>query len=330
MCSYTRTSEVADVLNRLWQLHLSGPDVGAATMIGLLFPLLGALGVFPVFALARRLGGGRAALLITALYAVTPSLTWFTSSIDQLYPLLATCIALLLYHAARGRRGSWAAASVAGLLAGLGIFLSFGFVVAGAIGALFVGLAACRGLGRGGDRAASVATAQLGILGLYALGAFAVLLAVQFGLGIDLVGVARVSGDLRTKLYLHDLPRPLLTWALLNPVEFMIGLGWSSSVLVVAALVWQRRVRGRGILLLWSSLAVLLLLDLSGAARAEWSRLLLFAMPLCLLGAAGAVRTLRLTQPGPAMLLVLAQGLYALIGYQLFDVWGYWTIPFRS
>lgn len=326
----TRTGEVAAALNALWQLQLSAADVGAATMIALLFPLLGGLSVFPVFALARRLGGRRAALLITALYAVTPSLIWFTASIDQIYPLPAAIILLLLYHAARGRRGSYVAAVGAGLLTGLCVFVSFGFAVVGAIGALLLALAACLRLRRGsGDRVAGFPAAQLGLLGLYALGALTVLMAIQFGLGIDLVGVARVSGDLRTKLYLHDLPRPWLTWALLNPVEFMIGLGWSSTVVIVAALACWRRVRGPGILILSATLAVLLLLDLSGAARAEWSRLLLFAMPLCLLGAGSAVRTLRLTQPGPALLLVLGQGLYTLIGYQLFDVWGYWTIPFR-
>ncbi len=218
----------------------------------------------------------------------------------------------------------------AGLLTGLGIFLNFGFVVTGAIGALFLGLLACRRLGRDdANPAATLLVVQLGRLALYATGAIAVLMAIQFGLGIDLVGVARVSGDLRTKLHLHDLPRPWLTWALLNPVEFMIGLGWSSTVVIVAALACWRRVRVPGILVVSATLAVLLLLALSGAARAEWSRLLLFAMPLCLPGAAGAVRSLSLTRPGPALLLVLTQGLYALTGYQLFDVWGYWTVPFR-
>ena len=327
----TRTTEVAAALNLLWQLRLSAADVGAATMIGLLFPLLGALGVFPVFALARHLGGRRTALIVTALYAVTPSLSWFTASLDQVYPTLAVLVLLLLYHAARWRRGSYVAATGAGILTGLGIFLNFGFVVVGAIGALVLGLLACRGLGHGkAGPAGTRPAARLGGLALYAAGALAVLATVQFGLGIDLVGVARVSGDLRTKLYLHDLPRPWLTWVLLNPLEFMIGMGWSSAAVIVAALAWWRRVRGPGILILSATLAVLLLLDLSGAARAEWSRLLLSAMPLCLLGAAGAVRTLRLTQPGPALLLVLAQGLYVLIGYQLLDVWGYWTIPFRS
>jgi len=61
-----------------------------------------------------------------------------------------------------------------------------------------------------------------------------------------------------------------------------------------------------------------------------WSRLLLFAMQLCLLGAGGGLRQLGLTRPGPAMLLVPAQGLHVLIGYRLFDVWGYRTIPFRK
>ncbi|MEN6549635.1 MAG: hypothetical protein ABFE07_26615 [Armatimonadia bacterium] len=165
-------------------------------------------------------------------------------------------------------------------------------------------------------------------LGLYGAGLVAVLAAVQFGLGIDLVGVARVSGELRTRLYLHDLPRPWLTWVLLNPIEFTLGLGFSSAALVIAAVAARISRRDPALLLLSATLAALLLLDLSGAARAEWSRMLMMAMPLCLIGATGAVRRLRLYQPAPAVILIASQALYALVCFQLFEVWGAWIVPF--
>ena len=57
--------------------------------------------------------------------------------------------------------------------------------------------------------------------------------------------------------------------------------------------------------------------------------MLLFAMPLCLIGAGTVIRRLGLTRPLPALALVLSQGLLALVGYQLFDVWGHWVLPFR-
>jgi hypothetical protein len=166
-------------------------------------------------------------------------------------------------------------------------------------------------------------------LGLYVAGGLLVVGLIQYGCHLDLVGAARVSGQLRNRFYLGELPRPWLTWFLLNPVEFVIGLGFSSAALVIAAVALWRRSRSQAVLLLAATLAGLLALNLSGAARAEWSRPLLFAMPLCLLGAAGAVRRLRLAQPGPAVLLVAAQGLCALVCYQLFDVWGYWVLTFR-
>jgi len=83
------------------------------------------------------------------------------------------------------------------------------------------------------------------------------------------------------------------------------------------------------LLLLAAALVVLGGLNLAGVARAEWSRMLLFAMPLCLIGAGTAMRRLGLTRPLPALALVLSQGLFALVGHQLFDVWGHWVLPFR-
>jgi len=138
-----------------------------------------------------------------------------------------------------------------------------------------------------------------------------------------------VSGDLRDRLYAEDTPRPWLTWFLLNPVEFVIGLGLSSTAVVLGALARWRRSRGAGVTGLWAVLLTLLLVNLSGAARAEWSRMLMFAMPLLLAGASGALGPLGLRRPGPACALVFAQGAYALIGYQLFEVWGVWATMFR-
>ena len=325
-----RTSEVAGILNRLCHLHLTGEDVAAALIIGLIFPLVGALGVLPVFALGRRLAGYRVGLLVTALYAVTPSLVWFTAAIDQVYPTLAVLTMLLLYVAALSPRSGAGPAFAAGLLTGLGIFLNFGFSLAAAIGALFLMMVTCLRNWPARRRLVNLPFGRvLFRVALYAAGATVILALAQFVFGIHLIGSARVSGMLRDRLYLQQLPRPWLTWFLLNPVEFTIGLGFSSAAVVIAALVLWRRARGGSLFLLLATLAVLLLLNLSGAARAEWSRMLLFVMPLCLLGAASAIRKLKLTQSGPALLLVLAQGLCALVSYQLFDVWGFWVWPFR-
>jgi len=317
---------VAHILNAMWNLRLTAADISAAFFISLLFPLLGVLGLFPVFGLARRIAGLRAALLAAGLYATTPSLIWFTASVDQIYPALAALVAWLLYQAGRRPRLQPLQLLTAGLCVGVGLFLNFGFVVVAVIGGLLCGALSLRPPGAGTARAAARLLLARGLL--YGGGILAVLACVQVGLGLDLLGAARVSSQLRTRLYGQEVPRPWLTWVLLNPVEWAIGLGFSSVALMVAAVVLWWRGRGR-LLLLGVTLLTLLLLDLSGVVRAEWSRMLLWAMPLGLAGAAGAARRLRLTAPGPALTLLLAQGLYALLGYQLFDVWGQWVEPFR-
>ncbi|MEN6403605.1 MAG: hypothetical protein ABFD94_16810 [Armatimonadia bacterium] len=342
-----RASEVTTLVNPVWGSHFQPPEVLAALLIALLFPLILALGVIPTFALARRLGGERPALVIVALYAVTPSFIWFTAAVDQIYPTIAA-LTLLLVHCGVRHRTQWLPLVGAGLLTGLAIFASFGYSVIALAAALFIALLTSFGCRAGARTPPAVLreskaagykppatltslrpTVRVAVqLGLYGAGVALVLAIIQFGLGIDLVGVARVSGELRTRLYLHDLPRPWLTWVLLNPIEFTLGLGFSTAALVIAALVVRRSRRDPALVLLSATLVALALLDLSGAARAEWSRMLMMAMPLCLIGAGGAVRRLRLYQPAPAVILIASQAVYALVCFQLFEVWGAWIVPF--
>ncbi|MHB8996655.1 MAG: glycosyltransferase family 39 protein [Armatimonadota bacterium] len=317
-----RTSELAAFANSQWHTSYTSDDVAAALLIALTFSLGLSLGVFPTYALARRLAGRRAALVTAALYAVTPSFIWFTASIDQLYPALAVLIALLAHKGVQ-RQTRWLPLLAAGLLGGLGVFLNFGFSVALLAVALFV---VSLTWVRDRNRVLRLLPWRLALFGGAAL---LVLVFVQFGLNINLIGIAKVCGELRTKLYLHDLPRPRLTWLLLNPVEFSLGLGFSSLALVLGALFTRTRRFVARYPLLLATLVALLLLDFSGAARAEWSRMLMFAMPLCLIGSAPIIRRLLLSRPAPAVVLVASQAAYALICYHLFDVWGYWIVPLR-
>jgi hypothetical protein len=317
-----RTSELAAFANAQWHTSYTSQDVAAALLIALTFSFGLSLGVFPTYALARRLAGRRAALVTAALYAVTPSFIWFSASIDQLYPPLAALLALLAYQGVR-RQTRWLPLSGAGLLGGLGIFLNFGLSVALVAVAVFV---IALTWVRERPRVLRVLPLRLALFGG---GALLVLLVIQFGLNINLIGIAKVCGELRTQLYLHDLPRPRLTWILLNPVEFSLGLGFSSLALVLGALFTRTRRLVATYPLLLAMLVALLLLDFSGAARAEWSRMLMFAMPLCLIGSAPIIRRLLLSRPGPGVVIVASQAAYALICYHLFDVWGYWIIPLR-
>ncbi|MCD6361588.1 MAG: glycosyltransferase family 39 protein, partial [Armatimonadetes bacterium] len=302
-------------------MHLSPEDAPAALLIGLVFALIWSLGAIPLYALARRMTGARPAVVVTALYAVTPSLIWYTASIDQIYAAAAPFAALALHLAVRRRSPGWAAA--AGVICGLAMFLNFGFSVMVAAGALILLWGSGRGRGRFALRSAAISVA------VYAGGVLVVLLATALVFGIDWIGVVRVSARLRHEIYSISTPRPWLTWVLLNPIELVIGLGLSSAAVVVWAVVLWRRTRGAAAMVLCGMIVALAALNLTGAARAEWSRMVMFAMPVLLAGAAGGVRSLGLARPAPAAALVVLQGIYALVGYQLFDVWGLWPTAFR-
>ncbi len=315
-------SSAADIFNVAWKLDLTPEDVLVAVLIGLLFPLGWAVGALPVFLLTRRLAGTRPALVTTALYAVTPALIWYTPSLDQLYALTAPALALWAYWAARRR--AVVAAACAGVVGGLSIFLNLGFVVMAFAAALvIIGAVPARFGARSRLRAA------MPLLVVYVASLAAVLLAAALVLGIDWVGVARISARLRAQTYTVMAPRPWLTWLLLNPVKLAIALGPAAALLVAVAALRRRRPGTPAGVVLGAMLWALLLLDLSGAARGEWSRMVMFALPLLLAGAAGSLRSLGLTAPAPAVTLVAAQGAYALLCYQFFDVWGLWTVSFR-
>lgn len=315
--------QMAFAVNDLWGLKLTGRDVSEAMATGILFSLVGALGAVPVFALARQVAGRRPALVATALYAVTPSLMWYSPAVDQLYPTLATCVALLIAMGFR-KRSNWQYMA-AGLLSGVGMFLNLGVALMAIIGGLMVVFGGLweRGVGRPWLRD------SLWRLGLMGGEVLVVLAVVRWGLGIPYLEILRVSTALRMWQYRELFPRPWLTWVLLNPVEYAIGLGFSSLAVILAALALWRRLNPGGRVLLGAALVALIALDVSGGMRAEGSRLLLFTMPIALVGAAPALRRLELTRGAAPALLVLAQGLYAVIGCQLFEVWGVWATAFR-
>lgn len=314
---------LAGALNDEWNLHLTAEDISAALLVGLFFGLAGALGALPVYALARRVAGIRAALVVTALYAMTPSLIWFSPAVDQLYPTLACCIALLI-HTARRRGRAWQLA-LAGLLAGAGMFVNMGFTLMVIIGGLMV---ACRGLLQARAGRPWLGSTALRVAA-YGAAVLAVLAFVRWGLGIDLGAILRVSTKIRMWQYTDLFVRPWLTWVALNPVEYAIGLGLSSLAVVGAALVLWRHLTPGAQVVLGTTILALVALDISGGMRAEGSRLLLFTMPLLVIGAGPVLRRMGLTSGLAPSLLAIAQGLYAVVGCQLFEVWGVWATAFR-
>lgn len=314
-----RPGEVADEARRLMGLAVQPQDISGGLLIALLFPAVMALGVLPLYGLARRLAGSRTALVLVTLYAVTPSFLWFTASVDQVYIAVALLVAWLGLRGVRERK-PWLLV-LAGGLTGTTIFLNLGFTLMAGIATVFVFLLAWR---RQRQNLGGAVLRGALVLGT----ALVVLTVICLLFGVNLLAVMAVVARLRNELY-QGLHRGYLTWLLLNPMEFSLGMGFSGVALVGAGVVLWRRLTYPAGALLASVLLALAGLAALGQVRGETSRMLMFVMPLLLAAVAPAVRRLRLQHLGPALVLILAQATYAVAGYQLFDVWGDWTLPFR-
>lgn len=314
-----RATDVVALVGPLMGRHIRPDDLEAALLIALLFPLALALGVLPLYGLARRLGGERPALVLVGLYAVTPSFIWYTASLDQLCIPAALLVAFLGLTGVR--EGKWGRLVGAGVITGATVFVSLGFALMAGVTVLFATALACH-------RARRVTLGAAAPALVYLAGAAVALTALCLGFGVDLPAVLAASAGLRRELY-HNLRRGYVTWLLLNPVEFGMGLGMAGVTLTVAALVLWRRLSRPAVALLGALVVALVGLALLGQVRGETSRMLMFVMPLLTAAGAPVLRRLRLDRVAPALALIVAQAAYAIVCYHLFDVWGDWIEPFR-
>lgn len=111
------------------------PGEWAAAWFGVLMPIWTALAVFPLYAVARRIGLMKPyTRLIVLVYALVPSLSLFAPTWSTLYPFISLCIVWLLIVGLE-RRSLWRLALV-GLLLGTALFMNYTFLPLGA----FVGI----------------------------------------------------------------------------------------------------------------------------------------------------------------------------------------------
>ncbi len=100
------------------------PGEWASAWFGILMPLWAGLAVFPLYAVARRLVGERA-LLVVAWWPLIPALTMFTPTWNVVYPLLALLAFWLLLRGME-RGAPWLVGS--GVVSGLLTFSNFALV----------------------------------------------------------------------------------------------------------------------------------------------------------------------------------------------------------
>jgi hypothetical protein len=256
----------------------------AAALLGaLVLGLLGALTAWPMARLARALGvDASAATRLALLWAMLPGPALQTPQFDQALALPVVGVATLLVTAGPGGGGGLRRAALAGGVAGLAIFTSYG-------AAAFLAIAGLAALVAGGTTGSLRRGALLG--GIAAGVAATVAFVIPALLGHHPVRALLTALSIHREAY--TAPRSYALWLLFNPLDLALFLGL--PVAVVGLLRLPRTFRradpveplSRFRLIVYAGVAVLLAL---GVTRGEVGRIWIPLMPLLLVTSLGAGR----------------------------------------
>jgi hypothetical protein len=249
-------------------------------VVGLATPLLSALALLPIYALARQQGGVRAGLRAAGIFALVPAFTLFAPQMDQLFPLLAGLILWAFITGWEKQHPGWL--FISGLLLSLATFLSLGLAALGLWLSLY---AVIRWLtdspGRTWQRLVATGLAVgAGIASLW--------LICWLTFGLDPLAVVRTGMAQHFEIVTGR--RDYGLWLGYNFYDFASFLGLPLAFLFSSrVLTGFRHAAGRR----WhkvdavavATALTLLILDLSGTSRGEVARLWLFLMPPAVLAA---------------------------------------------
>ena len=266
------------------------PSEWASALFGMLLPVWAALGVFPLYAAARRSAVPGAARLSAALFPLVPSLLAFSGTWNSIYPLVGALMLWALLRGLGGRRtdpwpftgAGWYA--LAGGLTGLAILANFAFVPLILFSGWVVLLSWALVERRQPNADPWLAPIVRG--GWYAL-----------GLSLPWVIYGAASGQtffglLATSLGMHlELDRPYLPWVWLHLWDWVLWTGLPLALVALAGLIagW-RRTDKRPVLALALALTIGILI-LSNFARGETGRVWMLFAPMLLIAAAdGLIR----------------------------------------
>jgi methylthioxylose transferase len=228
--------------------------------------------VVPLYLLVRLDRPAEEAWSAAALWPVVPTAALFHPIADTAFPLLSTGALACAAWAARGRP---ALALGAGLLLGVGMFFTLAYLPVGLIVALVV-LTAPRA--SWGDKVSALVVTGIGFL--------AVTLASWAVSGADPFAIWWWNLKNHSRFY-EEYPRTYLAWVIVNPIETAIAFGLPASVWLAVGLTDRRLPR-----VVWATLGVLVLLNLSGRNLSETARLWLPFLPPLLAGASAGMSRL--------------------------------------
>jgi hypothetical protein len=291
----------AGALGRLEALVLglegNWPRRATAWTAALLFKLLAAMLVVPVYLLAARRKGPAVGLQAAGLAAVVPSIVMFSPGFDQVYPTLAA--ALLLAVDAAVERNSWllgVAAGTAGMLC-MQLSLAFGAVI---LLCVICATLKAAGRGAGGEVAGRVPAFRRALRpALGAAGGFlAPVIACMAALGFNAFAVW-VRCAAHNDRFHAAFGRTYWPWVWVNVVEFAVFLGVPVAALAAVAvggLLRDAARRGRvavcGGDLLVAALVTGGMLAVTGRTLGETARVWMFLAPFAVVAGAQAVGVL--------------------------------------
>lgn len=289
---------------------LSAEQMTSVLIVGLATPLLSALALLPIYALARRRGGVQAGLQAAALFALVPAFTLFAPQMDQLFPLLTGLILWAFVVGWERQKLSWLFPS--GLLLSLATFLSLGLAALAlwlALYAIFRCLTESPGQTWRRFAAAGLA------LGL---GAASSWLLCWLAFGFDPLAVVRTS--IAQHFEIVTARRAYGLWVGYNLYDFAAFLGLPLAFLFLGqTVVSLRHIASRR----WpkldavvaSTALTILILDVSGTSRGEVARLWLFLTPPVVLSVLSALKN-----RWPFLTLVTLQAISLLVFGLFLDV----------
>jgi hypothetical protein len=234
--------------------------------------------VVPLYFLARAALPASAAWAAAALWPLAPCANLFQPVADTAYPLLSTLALALAVWAIRSAKGASRPdfipallAIASGMIMAIGMSFTLAFLPVGLIVALTIvsNVGASRRA-----RVFLVLATGAGFLAVLTAG-WAITAANPFVIA---------SWNLKHHAQFYvEYPRSYRVWLWVNPIETAIALGLPSVVWCVAGFLAPRRVPMSA----WSTLFVLVLINLTGRNMGEVARLWMLFMPP-LLVAAGA------------------------------------------
>jgi hypothetical protein len=246
------------------------PGQWGSAVFGMLMPVWGALTVFPLYSVAKRISKTDARIA-AVWWALVPAAASFSPSWSTLNPLLSITVLLLLMRGFERQRGYlWFFAS--GLLSGTGLFINLALIPL----PLFMGLYTLFYYRTRGIKSALVT----GVL--YSVGLVIPWIIFEWAGGQGFFDL------LRTSMQFHlALDRPYWFWVWMHLWDWVMWTGFALALLWLAGLWrwWRGGKIGEFPLLGTALLVCMLILTISGTARGETGRVWLFFSPFMVVAA---------------------------------------------